>query len=192
MADDMALTPMAVRQHLYALADDGLVEAGTLPGSVGRPSKIWKLTQAADAFFPQGYADLTAGLLMAMRDALGDEGLDKVVQTRLEQQTESYGQLMPKSETLADRLRTLVKIRSAEGYMAAVEEDKDGFLFVENHCPICAAAEACTGLCAAELTLFRAVLGPDVTIERTDHILAGARRCAYRIRPEALHQSSQR
>ncbi len=56
-----------------------------------------------------------------------------------------------------------------------------GFLFVENHCPICAAAAACQGFCRAELMVFRAVLGPDVAIERTDHILAGARRCAYRI-----------
>jgi predicted ArsR family transcriptional regulator len=31
--------------------------------------------------------------------------------------------------------------------------------------------------------VFRDVLGPDVEIRRTDHILAGARRCAYRISP---------
>jgi predicted ArsR family transcriptional regulator len=37
------------------------------------------------------------------------------------------------------------------------------------------------GLCRSELAIFRAVLGADVTVERTDHILAGARRCAYRI-----------
>jgi predicted ArsR family transcriptional regulator len=54
-------------------------------------------------------------------------------------------------------------------------------LFVENHCPICAAAAACQGLCRSELAVFRAVLGADVTVERIDHILAGARRCAYRI-----------
>ena len=68
--------------------------------------------------------------------------------------------------------------------MAAVEPDPEGgFLFIENHCPICAAAAACSGLCRAELELFRRTLGPDVTVERTDHILAGARRCAYRVRP---------
>ena len=57
-----------------------------------------------------------------------------------------------------------------------------GYLLVENHCPICSAAAQCQGLCAAELAVFRAVLGPDVDVERTDHILAGARRCAYRVR----------
>jgi len=42
--------------------------------------------------------------------------------------------------------------------------------------------KAIQGLCRSELALFRAVLGPGVEVERTEHILAGARRCAYRIR----------
>ena len=37
------------------------------------------------------------------------------------------------------------------------------------------------GLYGAKTLHRRQVLGPDVTVERTDHILAGARRCAYRI-----------
>jgi predicted ArsR family transcriptional regulator len=55
-------------------------------------------------------------------------------------------------------------------------------LLIENHCPICAAARACTNLCAGELRVFQQVLGPGVTVERIDHILAGARRCAYRVK----------
>ncbi|ARO29186.1 transcriptional regulator domain-containing protein [Rhizobium sp. NXC14] len=42
-----------------------------------------------------------------------------------------------------------------------------------------AAATACAGFCRSELETFRAVLGADV--ERSEHILTGARRCAYRI-----------
>lgn len=54
-------------------------------------------------------------------------------------------------------------------------------MLVENHCPICAAATACAGFCRSELETFRAVLSAEV--ERSEHILAGARRCAYRITP---------
>ncbi len=68
--------------------------------------------------------------------------------------------------------------------MADYEEQADGtLLFIENHCPICAAAAACQGFCRAELTLFREVLGAKV--ERTEHILNGARRCAYTIAKHA-------
>jgi predicted ArsR family transcriptional regulator len=62
-------------------------------------------------------------------------------------------------------------------------EHGGGFSLVENHCPICAAARACVGLCDGELRLFQEVLGPRVRIAREEHILAGARRCRYRIEP---------
>jgi predicted ArsR family transcriptional regulator len=67
--------------------------------------------------------------------------------------------------------------------MAEWRTDDDGsLLLVENHCPICAAAATCQGFCRSELEVFQDVLGPSVAIERIEHILAGARRCAYRIR----------
>ena len=66
--------------------------------------------------------------------------------------------------------------------MAEVLPQGEGaWLLVENHCPICAAASACSGLCRIELEAFRAVLGDGASVERSDHILAGARRCAYRV-----------
>jgi predicted ArsR family transcriptional regulator len=67
--------------------------------------------------------------------------------------------------------------------MAEWSRADGGFLLIENHCPICAAAAVCQGLCREELSLFRRVLGSEVRVERTDHVLAGARRCAYRITP---------
>ena len=89
---------------------------------------------------------------------------------------------MASAETLEARVARLAEIRTAEGYMADWTSDPGGgFLLVENHCPICAAAAACQGFCRAELQVFREALGPGVKVERTDHILAGARRCAYRI-----------
>ena len=87
-------------------------------------------------------------------------------------------------DSLQGRVRALSAIRREQGYMAECAARNDGsFLLRENHCPICAAAKFCQGLCREELELFRAVLGPQVKVERTDHILAGASRCAYVITP---------
>ena len=66
--------------------------------------------------------------------------------------------------------------------MAAAAEDGDDFLLIENHCPICSAAKACTRLCKNELQVFQNALGPDTKVTREDHILSGARRCVYRIK----------
>lgn len=69
--------------------------------------------------------------------------------------------------------------------MAAVRKQGDAWLLIENHCPICAAARACQGFCRSELELFKEVLGRDVEVERVEHQLSGALRCAYRVTPRA-------
>jgi len=65
-----------------------------------------------------------------------------------------------------------------------LRQPDDSFLLIENHCPICAAATACSKLCDAELQVFQAILGEGTVIEREEHMLAGDRRCVYRIRNE--------
>jgi predicted ArsR family transcriptional regulator len=80
-------------------------------------------------------------------------------------------------------VQALVQARSAEGYMAELEPQDDGsLLLIENHCPICAAAKQCQKFCRSELDVFQRVLGPDCSVGRVEHMLAGARRCVYIIK----------
>jgi predicted ArsR family transcriptional regulator len=181
LAGRLGLTAMAVRQHLYTLQAEKLVTAEERPIPLGRPAKYWQLTREADRLFPDAYAELNVALIDAMGDAFGAAGVERVLQSRCERQKASYAGRIPPDASLKEKLKHLARIRSEEGYMAEVKAEGRGrFLFVENHCPICAAATACQGFCATELELFRSVLG-DVSVERLDHIVAGDRRCAYRV-----------
>jgi len=58
LAKHLGLTPMAVRQHLYALQREQLVTAEERPVPIGRPAKYWRLTRQADRLFPDAYAEL--------------------------------------------------------------------------------------------------------------------------------------
>ena len=58
LARRLRLTPMAVRQHLYALQRERLVMAEERPVPLGRPAKYWQLTREADRLFPEAYAEL--------------------------------------------------------------------------------------------------------------------------------------
>src|SRR5262245_44657397 len=191
LAERLGLTAMGARLHLLALRDEKFVAVEERPVPVGRPAQYWRLTPAADRFFPAAYADLSVGLLEALGDAFGPDGLQRVLASRCARQEASYAQRIPPDAPLGDKLRRLARIRTEEGYMAEVRRDgKTDFLFIENHCPICAAATACQGFCDSELDLFRTVLGPNVGVERTEHIVAGARRCAYRISPQSRNTPS--
>ena len=189
LAAAFGLTDTAIRQHLEALELAGMAErAPSVPSGRGRPPVAWRLSAEANDLFPDRHADLTVELLSSIRTALGDEGLDKVIAARSVVQRSGYRQALPDPEvaTVAERVRGLADIRSAEGYLAeVVEEDGGAILLVEHNCPIADAARTCRGLCQSELELFRAVLGDDVVVERTQHLLAGDLRCAYRVRQRA-------
>lgn len=182
LANAFGISRQATLQHLERLVADGLVAHDDERRGVGRPKRIWSLTATAQARFPDTHAQLTLEMLDALRAEFGEDGLDRIILRREAATSRAYAAAMAKADTLADRVARLAEIRTAEGYMADWSPDPGGgFRLVENHCPICAAAAACQGFCRAELQVFRDVLGPDVEVERTDHILAGARRCAYRI-----------
>ena len=181
LARRMGLTPMAVRQHLYALQREKLVTAEERKGPLGRPAKYWQLTREADRLFPDAYAELSVALIGALGDAFGEAGVQRVLESRTAAQRTVYRARIDESAPLGDKLRALAKQRTEEGYMAEVRRDGDGYLFIENHCPICAAASVCQGFCSTELDLFREVLGPEVAVERGEHIVSGDRRCVYRV-----------
>lgn len=184
LARRLHLTPMAVRQHLYALEREKLVTAEERPSPVGRPAKYWRLTPEADRLFPDAYAELSVALIDALGDTFGPSGFEQVLTSRYTKQRAQYAERIPPSLGLAQKVRELARLRTEEGYMAEVKRNGEaGFVLIENHCPICAAATACQGFCAKELDLFRAVLGPGVTVERSEHIVSGDRRCVYRITP---------
>ena len=178
----LGMTPAGARQHLLKLEAASLVESENRREGRGRPRKYWRLTQRGHDRFPDRHSDLTLDLLRSVRDLFGDRGIQKLIEHREQAGIADYRKFVGTQRSLRQKLTALAQVRSREGYMASVTEDMGGsFLFLENHCPICAAAAACQGICRSELAVFRAVLGPDVTVERLDHILAGARRCAYKI-----------
>ncbi len=180
----LSITGEAARQQLVRLAEEGLVLSWSEAKGVGRPSQFWGLTAAGHAEFPDTHAELTVQLLRTIRQTLGEAAIDRLIAAREDETRQNYRTAMAEKTGLRERVDELVRLRSQEGYMAACEDPGDGtLLFVENHCPICAAATSCQGFCRAELSVFRAVLGPGINVERTEHILAGARRCAYVVRP---------
>ena len=137
--------------------------------------------------FRSRHADLTVELIDAIRSSVGEEALDAVIATRTKNQRSVYSATVGQASTIESRVAALAQLRSLEGYMAEVTTGPDGSLaFTEHHCPICEAASSCQQLCRDELRLFQDVLGDDVEVERTEHLLSGDTRCSYRVVPVAI------
>lgn len=182
LAKVMKITNPGVQQKLSKLQAAELISSEDKKHGKGRPRRYWQLTEQGHARFPDRHSDLTLELLRSTREIFGEQGLEKLISYRESVTLVAYQAELSNCKSLRDKVRGLSEIRSREGYMSEWHEVGDAeFLLVENHCPICAAASICQGLCRAELEIFRVVLGPKAAVERTDHILSGARRCAYTV-----------
>ncbi len=184
LARRLGLSAAAVHQHLAGLRGEGLVGFTRERQRVGRPAHLWSLTPAAHSRFPDSHAAFAEGMLEAVRAAFGEEGLGRLAEERTRRQVASYRPRVPAATdaSLEERVAVLARIRREESYMAEWGGGTDGELeLVQNHCPISKAARCCPHLCDSELSLFRAVLGRVVTVDRVEHILSGDPRCVYRI-----------
>ena len=154
------------------------------PAGRGRLAERWSLTDLAQGLFPDHHGDFMVGLIGAVREAMGDDGMEQVLEVRRRTQLRDYQHRLPDPDApLGTRVQALARQRTAEGYMAEARRDDDGsWLLIEHHCPVCDAAKACRGICAKEWQLFADALGPDVEVDREEHLLSDGRRCVYRIR----------
>src|ERR1700693_487449 len=189
----LQITSEAARQQLVRLSAEGMVYTKSEVRGGGRPAQGYHLAPAAPGRLPGTRAELTAQLIGEIREVLGEDAMEKLIEVRETGTRKRYDALLSGEQSLPRKIARLAEIRNKEGYMANwVKEKGESYLLVENHCPICAAASACTGFCRSEKTIFEHVLGRNVRVERVEHLLAGARRCAYRIsnrQPKAIRRS---
>ena len=185
LAGQLGLTTMGVRQHLAQLQEKGYVKHAQLSHQTrGRPVTLWKLTTQGHALFTDGHARIAVELITAAAQTFGEAGLNKLVEVNENSLLTQYQNELPDPKlSLSDTLEALCAKRSREGFMAELRLTPSGWLLIENHCPIFAAARSCSALCVAELSLFKKLLEGHAIVERSDHLLEGARRCAYRIQP---------
>ncbi|WP_026179893.1 helix-turn-helix transcriptional regulator [Hahella ganghwensis] len=179
----LGMTTMGARQHIARLEEEQLIYSREEKQPRGRPLAKWHLTEKAQARFPDSHANLTVELIASTREVFGEEGLDRLIEVRNKKQLEHYLSTLADFHEVFERLQKLAELRSDEGYMAEARQEGDHFLLIENHCPICVAAQQCQGLCRTELENFQRCFDGLAKVERTDHIIAGARRCCYLIDP---------
>ncbi len=183
LAAQLGVTSVAVRQHLQILSQKNLLVSAEERRSVGRPARRWYLSSVALPMFPDDHERLALDLIEAIDEGLGGEALRRVLEMRTRRQIKRYQARMPGAGcTLEQLVNALVDIRTEEGHMAECFADGDGrWILVQNHCPICAAANNCREICQLEPRLFQASLGNRATVRRTEYIQDGSRRCAYEI-----------
>jgi predicted ArsR family transcriptional regulator len=183
LADELELTTMGIRQHMLSLEKADEVTFEDKKAARGRPTRYWSLTTKADNHFSDHHDELTIQLMDSVIAVFGDDGLEKIIADREKASMKAYRLALADRYGVEEKLATLAKLRSDEGYMATVTDEGGSYHLLENHCPICVAATKHISFCQSELQLFQNLLDDVAVVTREEHILAGARRCVYKVTP---------
>jgi len=182
IAEQLGMSVSGARQHLSALADAGLVEAvpSGRPRGRGRPTLTYAATEAADAFFPKAYGELTNELLGYVGDT-DPALLEQLFARRRETRIANATARLARKKSLGGKVAELTRVLDEDGYLATSQRVGAGtYRIVEHNCAIWAVAQRYGQACTSELDFIRAVL-PGAHVERVRHMVAGAPHCAYEI-----------
>lgn len=188
IAEDLSLTPAAVRRHLDALEAAGYLTVHeeapfgprvTARRGRGRPAKVCALTAAGRDAFEQSYDNVALDALRFMA-AQGDASLvAKFAHTRSQAVAARYADAL-KAAPAGERLRLLATLLSQDGFAANVQETPGGALqLCEHHCPMAHVAEEFPEFCEAEQAAFSQLLG--VHTVRISTIASGANICTTHV-----------
>lgn len=188
---ELGISRGAALARLRALERLGFVVRDVERHGVGRPRHRYDLTGAAQAQLPSNYASLATGLLDALQAVTDVSLVSAVFAERRRRQAELIRERFTErgieAAPLGDRVRELAVIQDEQGYLCdctaseAAGLDPEAFRMRQANCAIFDVARDHSDACAAELDLYREVLGAEVI--RVAHIASGDRTCTYRIEP---------
>lgn len=173
-----------VLQQLRALEVAQLVSRQTVRHGVGRPRHLYDVTPEAQDLFPTNYDGLATGLIAAVHAMGGEQLIEDLFAARRRQlgarMQQRLAERLGPDASLGESVRELAVFQDEQGYLCrAVVSGDDVVWLQEFNCAIHHVARETPAACAAELELFREVLG--ATVVRESHIARGDRCCSYRI-----------
>jgi predicted ArsR family transcriptional regulator len=168
---------VGVRRHLALLERDGLISATVEKPKRGRPTAVYRLTDAGLETFPRHYDEVA---LQALSFLKGHDAatLHQFLAWRNERLAASYADRV-NGATLAERAEALAEILNEQGFMAEVEPVPGGLRLCQHNCTVEHLATDLPDLCTSEAELFERLLGAPV--ERETTIVDGAVRCVTRV-----------
>ncbi|HYF93814.1 MAG TPA: metalloregulator ArsR/SmtB family transcription factor [Symbiobacteriaceae bacterium] len=182
LGDRLGITHVAVRRHLTSLERDGLVSSVQERLPMGRPTRVYSLTETADDLFPKKYGALTLELLDFL-SASGSDLVERFFAARGQNFVAKYGPDVSRGASLEERVARLSGIQMTNGYMADWEKaDGEALSLKEYNCPVHQVSRKYPTACQHELEFFKTVLGTE-NIERVECIAKGGSCCRYVIAP---------
>jgi len=165
LAKEMHMSYMGVKQHCVEMERLGYLDTWRQPSKMGRPQKLYRLTDKVMTLFPDAGTELSLDLLDAVQETYGRNAPDKLLVRYFTRKTEGYGKRL-KGTTLAEKAASLAKMRFTEGYLShCFYDDERGLEIIEHHSLTAEIEEKHPTLARIEESMFDKLLTAEVERE---------------------------
>jgi predicted ArsR family transcriptional regulator len=185
IANDLGVTPNAVRQHLTNLERDGLVVSQPERSGRGRPSLLFGLTERADAVFPKRYGQLATMVLQEVQEMGGPEALDEVFARVAARHAGAIARDFDGLD-FDEKLRRVVAWIGRAGTLVEQTESSEGVKITIHNCPFRNTALKFPQVCTITPQLISRLT--DAAISQADSIHRHDPYCSFVVqRPSIAH-----
>lgn len=178
LAAAVNIDPISVRHHITKLEGDGLVDSTEERHGVGRPRRVYFLTEAGMELFPGRTIHFTNELLEQLKGQLSDEAYQTLFDQMAASISDNYlsdGNF--ENLTLDQRLDLIRNWLTNEGYTVEVERTENEIVIKESSCPYYYVGRRHGEVCTIDKRLIARVLSAEP--ERTSCLLHGDSHCTY-------------
>ncbi|MBI3159299.1 MAG: winged helix-turn-helix transcriptional regulator [Chloroflexi bacterium] len=178
LAEAVGISPIAVRHHISRLEAENLIASESERHGVGRPRRMYFLTDEGMERFPTRYLSLSMRLVETLKESFPAEVVNRLFR---EIASSLAKELMDDSgnsaASLTERLELVRHGLSAQGFTIEITESAGNFEIRETSCPYIHVGQEHPEVCLVDQTLIATVLATD--IEKTHCVLNGDAYCAY-------------
>lgn len=176
LAEAVDINPISVRHHITRLQVEGLVDSSEARHGVGRPRRIYFLTDLGRERFPQRYIRLTLLLLQQLKETMPQPMVDQLF-TRLAQDLARDHQSELDGLTIEEKLDLVTELLSHEGFMVNWDQSDHEFKIQELSCPYYHIGQDHPEICSLDQTIISTIL--NIPAQRIMCKLDGDSHCTY-------------
>lgn len=176
LADEVNINPISIRHHITKLQAEGLVSSIEVRHGVGRPHRLYYLTELGQEKFPTRYLSLTQRILGQLKETL-PKPLVKELFTQIAIDIAANYENDLKDLPLSERIQLLDNILSQEGFSIEWEKSENEYYIREISCPYYQIGSKHPEICAMDETLISSILS--IPAKRVKCRLNGDAYCTY-------------
>jgi len=176
LAEAVDINPISVRHHIAKLEAEALVHSEEERHGVGRPRRMYFLTEKGREQFPTRYIRLTLRLLEQLKESLPAPVVERLF-TQIAMEMAAGYRSEAEGLSAEQRIELVRRLLTSEGFNVEIEKKDDTYLIRESNCPYYHVGQNHPEVCSVDQTLISTIL--EVPATKIQCMLHGDAHCTY-------------